>query len=160
MKYACAFILLALLACNDRSDKGTVPATHVAPDTAIANPPPPVQQTPLLLPDLPEMNAAWERLRISGVRVLCIGTEPFWSLQLLKGDTLSFQKAEWEAPLLLPAQYRRTGDTVLFTAKGINATMVRQACSDGMSDRQYSYGITIRYERDTLRGCAVVYGRL
>lgn len=82
-----------------------------------------------------------------------VGTEPFWGARIAaEGITLSgADRAErrWAAvdPVVTRAGAR-------WSAPGAEFTIVREPCSDGMSDRSYPFAAEVAVGGETLRGCA------
>lgn len=82
-------------------------------------------------------------------RVECSGTEPFWGVTLLQGGLSKFdwagQSTElYSTGLLFAASGFSDRYAILGQSDGtqtIHATIRRQSCSDGMSDRQYGLQI-------------------
>jgi len=96
----------------------------------------------------------------------CSGTEPFWALYISEKDGGFFVKIigeetgyafPWSAPV-------RTGDAWVYasvdaaTHKSLNVTVRKAPCSDGMSDRAYSYSVQMTLDNQVFKGCAVRYG--
>ena len=53
----------------------------------------------------------------------------------------------------LPA--RASASVTLAAAEPVDIVLVRETCSDGMSDRRYPFAATVTFGRETLRGCAI-----
>jgi uncharacterized membrane protein len=81
----------------------------------------------------------------TGFPLLCTGAEPFWSLAI-EGEEAVFEapdvpRTEWMASAWLPAR-GRTGRHMIRLSSGYGIgylALLRQACSDGMSDIAYPY---------------------
>ncbi|MGB3393799.1 MAG: hypothetical protein WA956_12385 [Stenotrophomonas sp.] len=87
-----------------------------------------------------------------------IGTEPFWSVKV-EGDVLVHTTPEtMDAPRQLQAT--RSSDVEGLHLAGGNGDagfrldVRREACSDGMSDREYPFGVSLLLDGKTARGCA------
>jgi uncharacterized membrane protein len=84
------------------------------------------------------------------------GTEPFWGGQVRAG------RLTFETPDNAKGETFRVRRTVRPRSVTFNGTMsqgafemvvIRKLCSDGMSDRDFPYEVTIIVARDTLHGC-------
>ncbi len=94
-----------------------------------------------------------------------LGNEPYWSLEISAREGLMVFKtlATVEAhqfPYAFPK--KSDGKTVYETQKIIagqtqklKAVIKEQACSDSMSDTEYSYSIEVKWQGRTYKGCAV-----
>ena len=86
-----------------------------------------------------------------------LGTEPFWSVEA-RGDSLTY--ATPEAPGRRVAgvtRVDRPGEAVLSgTLDGAPFVLTVRSgpCSDGMSDRDHAYAVTLRVHAGERRGCA------
>ncbi|EYD76352.1 hypothetical protein Rumeso_02072 [Rubellimicrobium mesophilum DSM 19309] len=95
--------------------------------------------------------------------LLCRGTEPFWSLRLSE-DGAAFQSPErGDIPLRpLGEAGGRTGAVAAFDAGGetLDLTVIRKACSDGMSDRPYGLAALVWNRGELfLEGCCALSSR-
>ena len=96
----------------------------------------------------------------------CIGTEPFWSLQISKlEDGLFYSNANaqqgtrfpWSAP-------KKRGNTWVYESlspdqkTSIRIVIKKEPCSDGMSDTRFTYSAEVTIGKEKLRGCAVRWG--
>ena len=89
------------------------------------------------------------------------GTEPFWNVRVNKsGIVYSSPSAKKQTfPYVTPLSAAgRTPDTVrVYHLRGGNHTLVikkHNACSDGMSDKEYPYSATFIMNNTVLDGCA------
>jgi hypothetical protein len=92
------------------------------------------------------------------VRLVCTGTEPFWSVNSGYGRAdadLSFTGKKQTLALDAPVAASGRPDVWLIPAvKGSDFLLVQRAtCSDGMSDRSYPYALTTRIGATLLSGC-------
>lgn len=78
----------------------------------------------------------------------CFGTEPFWSLTIARGDEVRYRPMDGGEKLYrTQTRLRATNDISRhgFIAGGsdgiITATIAPRTCNDGMSDREYGFGI-------------------
>lgn len=95
--------------------------------------------------------------------LLCRGTEPFWSLSVAAGG------AAFDTPERGPVPLRRQGEAAGFTGgvltfdaggETLDLTVIRQACSDGMSDRPYGFAALVWNRGDLfLEGCCALSSR-
>ena len=92
----------------------------------------------------------------------CVGTEPFWSLQV-SGDAAVFATPERETPLRpLGEAGGFVGTVAAFDAGGetLDLTVVRRDCSDGMSDRPYGFTALVWNRGELfLEGCCTLSAR-
>lgn len=95
--------------------------------------------------------------------LLCRGNEPFWAL------SVTAQGARFESPERGTVPLRRHGEAagfrggvLAFDAGGetLDLTVVRQACSDGMSDRPYGLAALVWNRGELfLEGCCALSAR-
>ena len=95
--------------------------------------------------------------------LLCRGTEPFWALSVT-GTGAVFETPEGGAVPLRPLGEVAgvTGGGAAFDAGGetLDLTVVRRACSDGMSDRPYGLTAMVWNRGETfLEGCCALSSR-
>ena len=95
--------------------------------------------------------------------LLCRGTEPFWALSVT-GTGAVFETPDGGAiPLRRHGEVAGFGGGVLaFDAGGetLDLTVVRKACSDGMSDRPYGFTAFVWNRGETfLEGCCALSSR-
>jgi len=98
-------------------------------------------------------------------RISCYGTEPFWGTEFVQGQNVQFTSPEggYDHPgagLMVPASgvpdlwAMAFGDSV--------ATIRREICSDGMSDRQFGLSVALYHNHDgeiaLLSGCCSITG--
>lgn len=97
----------------------------------------------------------------------CSGTEPFWSLQISEAEkvlhlkdigTETCKTFDWAAAV-------SHMDTIIWVVKNrvdptekLKVRIVKEICSDGMSDREYQYSATVKLGNTELKGCAVKWG--
>jgi len=96
----------------------------------------------------------------------CIGTEPFWQVQISEKENL----IDFYDPMI-PKFYhfiftkaeKNTGTTI-FSAEDkantnkIKITITNEKCSDGMSERNYQYKSEVVLNGKTYNGCAMAFG--
>ncbi|HVG47132.1 MAG TPA: SH3 domain-containing protein [Rubellimicrobium sp.] len=95
--------------------------------------------------------------------LLCRGTEPFWALSVT-GSGAAFETPEGGAVPLRPLGEVAgvMGGVAAFDAGGetLDLTVVRRACSDGMSDRPYGFAAMVWNRGETfLEGCCALSSR-
>lgn len=90
-----------------------------------------------------------------------LGTEPFWSLDI-DGNRIAYSSADAPAPISAELVRREiAGELSLagtLSGAALTATVRRESCSDGMSDRTYPYAVDLRWGARTLKGCAAQPG--
>lgn len=90
----------------------------------------------------------------------CFGTEPFWTLTVApevgfatpNGETPGTLRSQ-QSPLNALARFGLTVDLMDRTFRGV---VVRQQCSDGMSDRAYGMEVNAFYGNEMLSGCCTL----
>lgn len=93
----------------------------------------------------------------------CMGTEPFWGLVISEseGNIVLKQMGEEAAKVFPWVRPRQEGDSWTYesaeptTGEKITVRLRKETCSDGMSDRMYSYSTDVQLGALTLRGCAL-----
>ncbi len=98
--------------------------------------------------------------------LICRGTEPFWTLKMDDDGTVTYESlingAEQPASLNLASASTITNSYPYhFGAPPYSGTMTQQVCSDGMSDIQYGWGMTLIKPKqgggwETLNGCCTL----
>ena len=88
-----------------------------------------------------------------------VGTEPFWGGRIARdGITISgADRPDTRFPYRDPVV---TGAGARFQSQSAGAfpleiTLVRETCSDGMSDKRYPFEATVVLGKETLKGCAI-----
>lgn len=110
-------------------------------------------------------NAAWTTKKNAGIDFLGVGNEPFWSIEIDEGKSVSFNTPNMKQPLMLPyadpvvtngiSSYRiETAGTKM------EITLFPQFCSDGMSDNLYEYKVVLKYNGKKYSGCGVLLNGL
>ncbi len=93
----------------------------------------------------------------------CRGTEPFWSLRLSEDSAVFESPERGEVPLRQHGEAGGlTGAVAAFDAGGetLDLTVIRNECSDGMSDRPYGFAALVWNRGDMfLEGCCTVSSR-
>lgn len=97
-----------------------------------------------------------------GIVFFGVGNEPFWNVQLERGDSLRFSLAEWPQALKMKlASAELVNDSTIYLAENDSArlrvVLLPYFCSDGMSDFTYSYQVQAHFNGHVYKGCAIVY---
>lgn len=107
-----------------------------------------------------ENNVAWQEKRKAGALLFGVGTEPFWSVEVSKADTLIFSSPEWTSPLKVKlSQKSRTTDSSVFASAqdSLQVAVYPFFCNDGMSDFIYTNKISVTYKGRTYHGCGQLF---
>jgi hypothetical protein len=107
-------------------------------------------------------NNVWRNKKAQGVLLFGIGNEPFWSVELSNKDSVSFLLSEWEGPLKMKIDETRLAqDSTIYLAQTDSARLklivLPYFCNDGMSDHVYPNKVVVQYNKQTYKGCGVVY---
>lgn len=103
----------------------------------------------------------WQEKKGAGAVLYAIGTEPFWSAEITKEDTLVVNMPDWSTPLRVKvAGASATADSTLYATvnDSLQLTVYPLFCSDGMSDFLYTKRIRMVYKGQTYRGCGELFG--
>ena len=137
------WLALALAGCSRETENAGLPSPSPSPQAAV---------TPSAAPSAEPTTA----------RFRCVGNEPGWSVEI-RPDSIAYVGEYGEVRVTYPAVVPRTGDglwhyeTEVDTPKGrsrLTVTIVREPCSDGMSDRRYDYGVRLIHDFKAFFGCA------
>jgi uncharacterized membrane protein len=107
-------------------------------------------------------NTVWQKKADNGISVVGIGNEPFWSIEVLRKDSISFLLPDWKQPLRLKvSSFISNSDSIAYVAKNdsthLNVTILPFFCSDGMSDYVYRNKMKVKFNDQVYEGCGVVY---
>lgn len=105
-------------------------------------------------------NAAWQEKRKAGAVLFGVGTEPFWSVEVSKADTLIFSSPEWTSPMKTKISQRTgTSDSTVFTSAqdSLQIAVYPFFCNDGMSDFIYTNKISVTYKGRIYQGCGQLF---
>jgi uncharacterized membrane protein len=87
-----------------------------------------------------------------------LGTEPFWALDIDSTGLRFITPDDTSGIRFPPLVPTSSGDTVVWVGEteraAIDVRIWRERCSDGMSDRVYTFAATVRIAATTYRGCA------
>lgn len=100
--------------------------------------------------------------REAGLEFFALGTEPFWSLEMDLDQRVSFYSLT-DTLHSLPSMGQSKDGALLYEVIGPRARLLisikRETCSDGMSDREYPYSVSVtRDEKTTYQGCGILLG--
>lgn len=101
-------------------------------------------------------NAVWQTKRKEGQQLYGVGTEPFWSVEVTKTDSIIVNMPDWNAPLRVKiTEANSEGGRAEFTAGNDSLRLIVHPffCSDGMSDFLYTKRLELVYRGQTYRGC-------
>ena len=101
-------------------------------------------------------NAVWQTKRKEGQQLYGVGTEPFWSVEVTKDDSIIVNMPDWNAPLRAKiTEASATDESAVFSAVRDSVRLVVHSyfCSDGMSDFLYTKRLELVYKGQTYRGC-------
>ncbi len=96
-----------------------------------------------------------EMVRDSPANYRIIGTEPFWSCDII-GDTLHYSNAEGVSISQYAIRKIDSDTNFVFQSHNINIDMRTEICSDGMSDRMYAYSAILALDTLVYKGCAYI----
>jgi uncharacterized membrane protein len=89
------------------------------------------------------------------------GTEPFWAVKI-RGASVEFSEPDAPAQAFANAAKAEAGGAATWTANNATASIVVKLtpgpCSDGMSDRVWTYKAEVTLGSRVLKGCAAVPG--
>ena len=86
-----------------------------------------------------------------------LGTEPFWSLYVIKNEKILFHPADGpdvEVPYVAPSTVN-TNSIYNSSANGssIEITITRKDCNNGMSEMIYKYEVSLQVNKIKYTGC-------
>ena len=149
MRSALALGLVVLAGCEQQAageqsiatDQPAVlssPALNVSPN---------IHPSPPLVPPPPG----------SARKFQALGTEPFWSIDVL-GSKLLYTSPDVPQAVAIAASFAATGSQLRFSGtmmgKPVVLTIEPGTCSDGMSDTVYAYKSSFTWGKQTEQGCA------
>jgi uncharacterized membrane protein len=125
-------VVLLTAACGDTSSR--------SPDSTVATP-----------TDSTIASMTAEPLR-------ALGTEPFWALDVDSSGLRYITPDDTSGIRFPPVAPIAAGDTMVWTGvterAAIHVRIWREQCSDGMSDRIYTYAARVRVDTTEYKGCA------
>jgi len=135
---------LVLVACQPKADDGTpaaepAAARSAAPTSAPAPASPPAAPAPVPAEFTGDLDAR--------------GTEPFWSLTI-RHRSIVFERPD-ATKLSLPNDGPQAeGDAMVWAEGKLVATLRKEPCSDGMSDKAYPLSAEVNVAGQIYKGCA------
>ncbi|MCX7877197.1 MAG: META domain-containing protein [Ignavibacteria bacterium] len=84
-----------------------------------------------------------------GIDFTALGTEPFWNLEIYSDTLIKFSRADEGEFLFREIKVSSNADNNLRTYSALNPkaeikiTLIKQKCSDMMSDREYPYSVSL-----------------
>jgi uncharacterized membrane protein len=101
----------------------------------------------------------------AGIDFIGHGNEPFWGLEIDKGNKIVFSQPDIKEPVSMPySEPGISGNTKEYhiqagTSK-LDIIISSQFCSDGMSDFLYEYKVSVVYNGKTYSGCGLMLNSL
>src|SRR3990170_2984316 len=97
----------------------------------------------------------------AGIDFIGHGNEPFWGLEIDKGNRIIFSKPEMKEPVSTPYAEPVISNGVReyhiqTAATRLDITISPQFCSDGMSDFLYEYKVSLKYNGKNYSGCGIL----
>ena len=119
----------------------------------------------LIVTDLISLKPKSYRTECFNYEFICLGNEPFWSLDILPDEKLiALKDVGSEKTYTFPYSAGKiAGNRITFQTSNdkketLKAVITRENCSDGMSDRVYSHSAEVTINGKTLKGCAIKKG--
>lgn len=103
-------------------------------------------------------NPVWQTKKGEGAVLYGIGTEPFWSLEVSKEDSVTLSMPDWPQPLRTKlTAVTKEANAWVYTAASdsLTVTVLPYFCNDGMSDFIYSNKIAVRCKGQVYNGCGM-----
>ncbi|EJL34334.1 putative membrane protein [Caulobacter sp. AP07] len=88
-----------------------------------------------------------------------VGTEPFWGGKI-RADGLSLSRPDQPEVSAANTGVHVEGDVGVWGSGHLVIRLTPEACSDGMSDRQYSHQAEVTFNGEVLKGCAATPAEL
>lgn len=92
---------------------------------------------------------------------IAVGNEPFWSLDIIPSEKIiALKDVGVEKTYVFPFKAAKVvGNTFTYQTTNdrkqtLKAIIIKEPCSDGMSDRKYNYSAQVTINGKTLKGCA------
>ena len=105
-------------------------------------------------------NKVWVDKKATGTILFAVGTEPFWSVEINKRDSIIVSMPDWTEPLrakISAVDQQKSGTVYHSTADSLRVTISPYFCSDGMSDFIYSNKVTVNHKGKTYQGCGMKF---
>lgn len=107
-------------------------------------------------------NKPWQTKRKEGALLYGVGTEPFWSVEVNKDDSLVLNMPDLSSSLQVKiGEIATAKDSIIYTADNdsLHVIVYPFFCNDGMSDFVYTKKIKLTYRGQTYHGCGEVFRR-
>lgn len=153
-------ILSGLLACTPRDDEEAFDSSAVAPratsgDTAVSG----TRDTATTAGRDSAVRPAAPALQmVPGPAFRLVGNEPFWAVHIDSTLIRYTTPDDTSGTRFPPVKPLQLGDTLRWTSSNpqtiIEAWVVPESCSDGMSDRTWPYRASVQVGDRKLQGCA------
>lgn len=107
---------------------------------------------------LAAQNPVWQKKRAGGAVLYGIGTEPFWSVEVAKNDSVVFRLSDGKEPLRTKLTATAVENKIIVYTAGTDSLQVSvfpYFCNDGMSDLAYTKKIVVRYKGQVYEGCGM-----
>lgn len=105
-------------------------------------------------------NKVWMDKKNTGTILFGVGTEPFWSVEVNKRDSIILSMPDWTQPLRVKISNKNNEKNKIVYSAGSDSLEVivhPYFCSDGMSDFTYSNKVTVTHRGKTYNGCGMTY---
>lgn len=105
-------------------------------------------------------NPVWLKHKNAGAILYGVGTEPFWSIEIFKNDSLVLSMPHWSEPLTTFVSEKTNdakGRVYKAAPDSLQITVQPLFCSDGMSDFVYTNKLRIRFKNQVYNGCGVSF---
>ena len=103
-------------------------------------------------------NKVWMDKRKQGTILFGVGTEPFWSVEINKRDSIVLSMPDWTVPLhvkIAETKKEKNGTVYSSVTDSLRVTVHPYFCNDGMSDFIYTNKVTVNYKGKTYEGCGM-----
>lgn len=105
-------------------------------------------------------NKVWMDKKNQGAILFAVGTEPFWSVEVNKHDSIILSMPDWTEPLrvkISTTSLEKNTTTYLAGTDSLRVTVHPYFCSDGMSDFIYANKVTVNHRGKTYEGCGMTF---
>lgn len=101
----------------------------------------------------------------AGIDFIGHGNEPFWSVEIDKGNKIIFSSPNLKEPVSVPYAEPALSNNIReyhiqTEAAKLDITISPQFCSDGMSDFLYEYKVSLKYNGKDFSGCGTLLSSL
>ncbi len=106
-------------------------------------------------------NASKSVARSAQLTYICRGTEPFWLLKI-DTTTITFLLASADQVIYPKPDATMSGDSIIYETiydagdyeSRLRVAILKQTCSDGMSDYVYPHAVRVERDGEVFTGCA------